>query len=621
MRTAGYLLGLLVFLLCSQAWAEQSMGIATPYAVFARPFDTTTYASGDLVANSAVAANVVPMQWNIVTAPNNGVFIRRANIRKVSTGVVLPNFRLHLFTVSPTSAVGDNGVYSSTSIGWFCDLDVNMYTTDPFSDGNAGIGVPNNGSECAVNPVASTIYGLLEARGAYVPASGELFTVGLEIYVPGGGSGAAVASAPSWVTPQATLDYDFANQRYWNGGLATNYTFTRATAETCISSTGALSYVTSNNPCITDLGYQSWPAATNLLLQSQFAATWTATRSTLTANAATSPDGTADAATLVEDATVTSTHLTTQSISKAASALPYAFSVYAKAGTRTRIDLQLDDNAGNGAVMVCDLTAKAVGVTTAGVGGAGAFTVLAANVYGYSNGWTRCSMTATSNTATTLVSTIFLDSGAGTAAISNSYSGDGASGVTIFGAQTEVQLATSFVAPSPYIPTTVASATRNADVMVVGIGGRVGTQYSMFASGTSFSAVTNNGARDLMYLDDGTANNRYIMRYAGSQTPTGILLIGGVTQYTIAGAPTAQNSRGKLAMSMAPGSQLFCSNGAVGASVASASVATILAPTSITNIHVGNSTVAAAQFEGFVDRITFFGSTFLNNADLIALTR
>ena len=170
--------------LAGPALAIQDLVISTPSATFTRPTDTNAYTIGDLVANNTSAASVTPLSWAIVALQRDGAYIRSVQLKKSTTGVTAPNFRLHLFTTSPTVTNGDNGAYASTSVGWFCDLDVNMYTTDPFSDGNAGIGVPNNGSECAVLPTVQTIYGLLEARGAYAPGNAEVFTAILEVYEP-----------------------------------------------------------------------------------------------------------------------------------------------------------------------------------------------------------------------------------------------------------------------------------------------------------------------------------------------------------------------------------------------------------------------------------------------------
>lgn len=162
--------------------------IVSSTANFTRPGDTTAYAVGDLVANSTTAGSVVPMSLVINTISSRSAYLRRVVLKKSTTGVTAPNFRIHFYTSSPTIANGDNAAYSTTLSGHFCDMDVNMLATDIFSDGNDGIGTPNNGSECAVTPAGgtpTTIFALIEARGAYAPGNAEVFTITqLETYQP-----------------------------------------------------------------------------------------------------------------------------------------------------------------------------------------------------------------------------------------------------------------------------------------------------------------------------------------------------------------------------------------------------------------------------------------------------
>lgn len=158
--------------------------IQIPTANFTRPADTTAYAVGDMVANSTTAGSVVPMSFTVNTASGRAIYISRAVLKKSTTGVTAPNFRLHLYTASATIASGDNAAYSTTQSGHFCDIDINMPTTDLFSDANDGIGAPNVGTVCSIVPTAQIIYGLIEARGAYAPGNAEVFTVNLEVHEP-----------------------------------------------------------------------------------------------------------------------------------------------------------------------------------------------------------------------------------------------------------------------------------------------------------------------------------------------------------------------------------------------------------------------------------------------------
>lgn len=152
---------------------------ARPSANFTRPNDTTAYASGDLVANSTTNTSVTAMSWTASRATGKGGMIRRVRIRKSGTGVTNAFFRLHLYNAAPSTITnGDNGAWSTSGVADY--LGAFDVTVDrAFTDGAAGNGAPMIGAE--INFTSDTIYGLLEARGAYTPAAQEVFTVDLEL--------------------------------------------------------------------------------------------------------------------------------------------------------------------------------------------------------------------------------------------------------------------------------------------------------------------------------------------------------------------------------------------------------------------------------------------------------
>jgi hypothetical protein len=167
--------------------------IAIASATFTRPSDTTAYAQGDLVANTTVANTVTPMQFTVARVAAGSGSIRRMRLRKSGTGVTSAQFRLHLYTASPTqtgaggAGTGDNAVWSTDGVANYLGaFDVSV--DRQFTDGAAGNGIPVNGNE--INFALSSgqiIYGLLEYRGPtsptpYTPVSGEVFTVALEVY-------------------------------------------------------------------------------------------------------------------------------------------------------------------------------------------------------------------------------------------------------------------------------------------------------------------------------------------------------------------------------------------------------------------------------------------------------
>lgn len=156
--------------------------ITVPSYNFTRPSDTTAYASGDLVANSSVNTSVTPMSWSVARISGGQVFVRRIRLTKSTTTTANANFRVHLYTTSPSSITnGDNGAWlTSGSTSYVGALDVSMGQT--FSDGADGIGTPNNGSEISIITSSQTIYGLIEARSSYTPGSSEVFNCLPEVY-------------------------------------------------------------------------------------------------------------------------------------------------------------------------------------------------------------------------------------------------------------------------------------------------------------------------------------------------------------------------------------------------------------------------------------------------------
>lgn len=149
-------------------------------ASFTRPADTTAYASGDLVANSTTAGSVAAMQFTVARIAAGSGMIRRARIRKTGTSITNAQFRLHLYSAAPTASNGDNGAWlTDNAANYLGSFDVTL--DKAFTDGAAGNGVPVSGSEINFALASGQkVYGLLEARGAYTPASGETFTVSLE---------------------------------------------------------------------------------------------------------------------------------------------------------------------------------------------------------------------------------------------------------------------------------------------------------------------------------------------------------------------------------------------------------------------------------------------------------
>jgi hypothetical protein len=175
------------------------------------------------------------------------------------------------------------------------------------------------------------------------------------------------------------------------------------------------------------------PQRTNVETYSQdFSnAAWTKTNCSITANSTTSPDGTTNASKIIENS-ANGVHFVYNV--GATISVAQTLSVYAKADTRTQLALQLGASS-----VIYNLSS---GTIVSGSGG---------SIESVGNGWYRCAITTTPANTNALIFT----ANGGT----NSYQGDGTSGLFIWGAQLETG-----AYPTTYIPTTSASATRVADV-------------------------------------------------------------------------------------------------------------------------------------------------------------
>lgn len=152
---------------------------------FTRPANTTAYAIGDLIANSATAGSVVPLAFGISKSGTGEGCIKGLRLFKSTATVTLAAFRLNLFSASPVVTNGDNGALAvSTAANFLGYIDVDMATGAFVTAANAmqnAIASPDLMYDLGDYSRGRVIYGLLEARAAYVPASGEVFAATLLI--------------------------------------------------------------------------------------------------------------------------------------------------------------------------------------------------------------------------------------------------------------------------------------------------------------------------------------------------------------------------------------------------------------------------------------------------------
>ena len=292
------------------------------------------------------------------------------------------------------------------------------------------------------------------------------------VSVAAGGDGSTEYSAKHWAAKAATtvannansindnlptilptLNLDFANAKT----LDPRITYTRSSTATYYDEKGRLVTAASGEPrfdhdpdTLECRGLLIEEQRTNLLKYSeQFDGTgWTSTTgATVYANSTTAPDGTTTADTVVEDS---STGLHQRGIPVTFNtSTNYACSVYVKAASGTRrLGIVLTVSSGGAANVTYNLDTQAIGTST---GGTYPFTILSTNITDVGDGWYRCEMTATSGATAGAGFVVYrLDNGS-----TVSYTGDGTSGIYIWGAQLE-----EGAFPTSYIPSTETFTSR-----------------------------------------------------------------------------------------------------------------------------------------------------------------
>jgi hypothetical protein len=163
---------------------------------FARPADTTAYAAGDVVGPTTTPAN---LSWNLASYTTGGYGkIVLALLMKNSVTVANSNFALHIFNTNITP-IADNSAFTLlyanrasyqfsllfgtvatliSGLGVGTGTDATAQFATEFYDSSSTTPVQPY-YKCAEG--SQTLYGVMTARGAYAPASGEQFSVRLVV--------------------------------------------------------------------------------------------------------------------------------------------------------------------------------------------------------------------------------------------------------------------------------------------------------------------------------------------------------------------------------------------------------------------------------------------------------
>jgi hypothetical protein len=276
---------------------------------------------------------------------------------------------------------------------------------------------------------------------------------------------------------------------------------------------------------------------TNLLLRSEeFETTWTNNNSTEQTNVVIAPSGSLVGDKLIEDTTASVAHRIASGLVLSSSGT-WTASVYIKAAERSFAFIGVTDNITGAIERRVNLSTGVIDSTN--VSTVGSWTSISGSSTSVGNGWWRVSVTGTQGAGTLL--SVFVS--IGDASGNRIYTGDGTSGIYIWGAQLEAgAFATS------YIPTTTAAATRAADAASM-TGANFSNWYNA-VEGTLFVDASPQASNALSYalfeVNDATALNRIGLFKLGTNGNASMaVLVGGVVQAsTNNGAWTAS---GKLA--------------------------------------------------------------------------
>lgn len=159
--------------------------VANVSASFVRPATTPTYSSGKQVANSASAAAATPFKFaNVNRIAEVGGMIRKVRLFKSGAATLTAaSFRLHLWSSLPVPVGGDTDTLSgliNNAANYVGNIDVTIDKL--WSDGATGWGVPAIGSEITLAAGVTDVWGMTEARAAYVGVTSETFTWTLEVF-------------------------------------------------------------------------------------------------------------------------------------------------------------------------------------------------------------------------------------------------------------------------------------------------------------------------------------------------------------------------------------------------------------------------------------------------------
>lgn len=329
-------------------------------------------------------------------------------------------------------------------------------------------------------------------------------------------------------------------------------------------------------------------------------AAWVQSRATVTANAATAPDGTA-AADLMVPTAVLGTHRVYQTGVSNLATQNWTFSAYLKPSGYNGARLMVSDGTETDqARAIFDLTTGAI-TPESNVGTT--ITIVSSSAVAVGSGWYRCSITVSVASSKTAISAWIFSIDAGL----SSFTGNGTSGTLMWGAQLEIgSFATS------YIPTGAATATRAADVASVSTSQfpYSAIEGAYVANFSTFDGIS--GLNRIVALTDGTNSNRTEIRNASASEAT--VVSGGVTSATLDLTNITLNAVTKAGLVYKASDFAATINGATPATASSGAVSA-----NVDRLNIGTSATGVSQLNGHIRQITYIPRR-ISNTELQART-
>lgn len=296
----------------------------------------------------------------------------------------------------------------------------------------SGSWVPEGSTVATSNSPTSVTFNTSPAGDVYASATPVAVSSNIEIsYTVSGYISGGVSIQYGF---GATKTYVAANGTYTKRvsalGDGALYVFCSAgtTATVTINSARIVSGNHAYNPSGNSANFPVLSARYNLLTKTeQFDdAVWTKTASLVTQNSGIAPNGTNTAGKLIEN-TSTASHELGHTISSLSAAI-HTFAVFAKAGERTVLQITFSGNGGS-AFANYDLNTGVLGT----VGNSGVATITSVG-----NGWYKCTLASGSAFAAGSCNFVMMPQQSATASRFGAYTGDGTSGIYIWGADLRV---------------------------------------------------------------------------------------------------------------------------------------------------------------------------------------